>query len=93
MKKGIITDNWDECFNCGSRYMLECHHAIHGTANRKLADKYGLIVPMCHICHCKLHDYDTSLDKALQRYAQEKFEQKYPNISFRQVFGRNYKYE
>ena len=89
--KSIITDELDRCFNCGSRYMIECHHVLHGTANRKIADKYGLTVPLCHICHCKLHDYDNSLDRALQRLGQETFEKKYPELNFRQIFGRNYK--
>ena len=56
------------CFLCGSVRNLERHHCIHGTANRKLAEKDGLIVWLCHDCHMDLHDHGT-FDKALQHLA------------------------
>ena len=88
--KSVITDNMDQCFICGSPYMIEVHHCIHGTANRKLADKYGLTVGLCHICHSKLHDHGTK-DKVLQQLAQLKFEETYPDLDFMKIFGRSYK--
>ena len=40
-----------ECYLCGSTLNLEKHHCIHGTAGRKLADKYGLTVWLCAYHH------------------------------------------
>ena len=48
--KSIIVERTDRCVICGSPY-VEIHHAIHGTANRKVADKYGLTIPLCHEHH------------------------------------------
>lgn len=45
----------EKCIFCGTTNGLEKHHCIHGTANRKLADKDGLVVYICHECHMKLH--------------------------------------
>lgn len=92
MKKGIITDEWDKCFLCGSPYILETHHAIHGVGNRKCADKFGLVVPLCHICHTNLHDHGFH-DRELQALAQEKFEETYPDKDFLKIFGRYYKWQ
>ena len=47
MKKSIIVEDMTKCVLCGNPN-VEIHHAIHGTANRKIADKYGLTIPLCH---------------------------------------------
>ena len=39
------------CYFCGSERNLEKHHAMHGTANRKLAERDGLWVWVCPDCH------------------------------------------
>ena len=31
------------------------HHMVYGTSKRKLADKDGLYVQLCHKCHMRLH--------------------------------------
>ena len=46
-KKSIIVDDMEHCKLCGSPY-VEIHHCLHGTANRKKADKYNLVIPLCH---------------------------------------------
>ncbi|MBQ0074514.1 MAG: hypothetical protein KBT34_09995 [Prevotella sp.] len=85
-----------ECYVCGSTYGLEEHHVIYGTANRKLSEKYGLKVWLCHAHHtgsAGVH-FNRDLDMQLKKYAQECFELKYgANMSFREVFGKNYKEE
>lgn len=88
-RESIITDNWDECFICGSQYLLQEHHCLHGSY-RKLADKYHIVVPLCWFCHDKLHDHGFR-DKELQALGQEKFEEHYPDLNFREIFGRNFK--
>lgn len=79
------------CYNCCTTYSLEKHHCIHGTANRKIAEKYGLTVWLCHMCHMELHDKNTALDKALQIKAQKYFEENIgTRADFRKEFGKSY---
>lgn len=69
-----IIKNSRSCFFCGSETGLEQHHAMHGTANRKLADKDGLWVWLCAECHrgnygvhgYHGHDMDVALKKAAE---------------------------
>lgn len=90
--KSIIVESMDNCFVCGSPY-VEVHHIMYGTANRKLSDKYGLIVPLCQEHHrgqTGVH-FKRDLDICLKKLAQEKFNSVYgANKSFLEVFGKNY---
>ena len=89
--KSIIQDpNEEVCFICG-QYATECHHVLHGTANRKLADKDGLTVMLCHTCHMNLHDKG-NFDKELQRIAQAKWMEHYGKSAddFRQRYGKSW---
>lgn len=83
--------HYKSCYLCGSARNLESHHCLHGTANRKKADLYGLTVWLCHDCHMRLHDRDTAADRHLQQVAQKYFED---NIGtredFRREFGKSY---
>ena len=90
--KSIIQEDMDYCIICG-RYGTEIHHCIYGVANRKLSDKYGLIVGLCYDHHRGkhgVHNGNRELDLKLKRMAQEKFIETYPNMGFLAVFGRNY---
>ena len=41
-----------ECYNCGRYGQTEEHHALHGTANRKICDRYPLLkFDLCPECH------------------------------------------
>lgn len=90
--KSIIVECMDNCFLCGSPY-VEVHHIMYGTANRKLSDKYGLVVPLCQEHHrgqTGVH-FKRSLDLDLKKLAQKKFDDLYgANTSFKEVFGKNY---
>lgn len=90
--KSILVDCMDYCLICGSPY-VEVHHVMYGTANRKLSDKYGLVVPLCQEHHrgsSGVH-FRRSLDLQLKKLAQEKFNDLYgANTSFKEVFGKNY---
>lgn len=87
-----------ECFLCGRNGngdTLERHH-IFGGANRKLSEKYGLVVYLCgDRCH-RNGEYSAhrNADVAayLHRYGQEKAmsEQGWSAEQFRDVFGKNY---
>ncbi len=88
-----ILQTTKECYVCGTTYNLHEHHCIYGSANRKLSEKYGLKVWLCQYHHtgqAGVH-FDKDLDTQLKKLAQTRFEAKFgANISFREVFGRNY---
>ena len=79
-----------ECYVTGSRHDLDCHHCIHGSANRKLADRLGLWVWLRHDIHMMLHDKDKELDRQLEREAQEAFERLHSHEEWMALFGKNY---
>ena len=93
MAKSIIQEK-KECFICGTTYGLELHHCIFGSANRKLSDKYGLTIWLCHEHHTGdsgVH-FSKALDDQVKKLAQERFEEVYGgDKSFVEIFGRNYK--
>lgn len=86
------------CFLCGRNGAtdpLDAHH-IFGGANRKLSERYALVVPLCHDrCHENGKDAvhrSAATAQALhefgQRLAMERFG--WSIEEFRAVFGRNY---
>lgn len=89
-----IMHNDEYCYVCAVNLGTESHHCLHGTANRKQADKYGLIVKLCPECHRGTHGVHgregAPLDRILKRQAQKMFEQEYPDLSFKDIFGKNY---
>lgn len=88
-KKSIITDDLETCFICGSM-ATDLHHCIHGTANRKLADKYKLTVGLCRYCHMKLHDQGAG-DDFCKMAAQYAFEEKVGDrLEFINIFGKSF---
>lgn len=88
--KSIIQDS-KECYLCGRSDSLECHHAIHGTANRKLADQDGLTVWLCVECHTNLHQRGWQ-DNELKRMAQTVWERTYgTREEFIKRYGKSYK--
>ena len=89
--KSIITDNpW--CYICGNP-VTQTHH-VFGKSERDKSTKYGLVVPLCVNCHTGskgVHGKDgQSLNLALKRIGQAKFEERYGHELFMQEFGKNY---
>ena len=87
-----------KCFLChrnGAADRLERHH-IFGGANRKLSEKYGLVVDLCgDQCHRggKLSAHrsgDTA--QRLHQYGQRKCmdENGLTKEQFKKIFGKNY---
>lgn len=72
---------------------LEEHHAIFGTANRKLSEKYGLKVYLCKYHHTgssnSVHRNNV-IARMVQKNAQMAFEIKFPDKNFMEIFGKNY---
>lgn len=95
MAKSILQAEKDECFICGSRLWLEEHHVFGGVGRRKLSEKYGLKVYLCHYHHNEppmgVH-HNAKIREALQRYAQTKAMHHYGWTvdDFRNIFGKNY---
>jgi hypothetical protein len=83
-----------ECFLCGSRELIEAHH-IFGGANRKKADRLGLVVDLCHYHHNEppygAH-HNKGVMRRLKQYGQKKamLEQGWSKEDFIREFGKNY---
>jgi len=81
-----------QCLICGSE-VTEAHHVFFGTANRRMSDKYGLIVYLCpdhHRGENGVH-HNRYFDLMLKKEAQLVFEEDIgTHKEFMQAFGRNY---
>ena len=82
-----------ELFTDFSIKTTEEHHVVFGTAQRTLSEQYGLKVHLCLSHHRmgkeSVHN-NIVLDRWLKERAQRAFEKRYPDRSFRQIFGINY---
>lgn len=97
--KSIMHDKDGTCYLCvllhqnSSPRKTQEHHVIFGTANRKQSEKYGLKVHLCleHHEHGKeaVH-MNAQIALILKKEAQKCFERTYPNLSFLEIFGKNY---
>lgn len=79
-----------QCYITGSRINLDKHHCVHGRANRKVAEKYGLWVYLRHDIHMNLHDKDKELDRELEQDAQRAFEKEHSREEWMKLIGKNY---
>ncbi len=88
-----IIQSEKKCFFCGLERGLELHHIFYGSANRKISDAYGLTVWLCMNHHrgtfAGVH-FNKEMDLHLKKIGQQAFEEKYPHLSFLQIFGKNY---
>lgn len=101
MSKSIMQDkSGGECYLCNMLLGIDTpaacreeHHVMHGTANRKLSEHYGLKVYLCPHHHrngpqaahrCR------QTDILLKQAAQRAFERKYGPEKWMEVFGKNY---
>ena len=81
-----------ECFFCGRMTGLERQHVFGGTANRKISEKYGLTVYLCHECHTGTEgaQYDKTRNLELKRKAQEAFQNIYGRRLWMTLIKKNY---
>jgi Zn-finger protein len=94
MGKSIIDDGAERCFLCGLYTALETHHIFHGTANRKKADKDGMIIHVCSKCHRLIHqDTKSRLDEEIKEWAEGEWLSYYGKTEedFRARYGKSYK--
>ena len=93
--KRSIIDNSNCCYLCGSTSGLTVHHCLFGTAGRKKADQDRLTVKLCYSCHEAVqhptNKFDLTMQNALKKIAQEKWEQHYGNRdAFIKRYGKSY---
>ena len=89
--KSILQED-KRCWLCGRVVGLEVHHILGGVANRKLSEKYGLKVWLCHNCHTGRDgaQYDQQKNLQLKRDAQNAFERTHSRKEWMTLFGKNY---
>lgn len=90
--KSIMQTDKENCYICRGRATEE-HHAIYGTANRKLSEKYGLKVYLCPYCHRigkQAVHRNAETSKRVKIEAQKSFIETYPDLDFLKIFGENY---
>ena len=92
--KSIMQDK-KECFITRCPVNLHEHHIFYGTGKRKLSEKYGLKVWLKADLHNMSNDGvhqnpNGELDLMLKKSAQRKFEEVYPDLDFKTIFGKNY---
>ena len=81
-----------ECWFCESCTGLEEHHIFAGTANRRISEKYGLKVWLCHEHHTGNDgaQYDKEKNLQLKQEAQRKFEVLYSHDMWMRLIRKNY---
>ena len=91
MRKSIMQTE-KQCYICGAQTGLESHHVLAGVANRKVSEKYGLTVWLCHRHHTGADgaQYDKDKNLWLKEEAQKAFESIYSHDEWMRVIGRNY---
>ena len=96
MAKSIIQADREHCFICGGNggyWGLDEHHVFGGFANRKLSEKYGLKVYICHDkCHLNGVHKDEKLNQTLKAAVQKiaMLHYGWTEDQFIKIFGKNY---
>lgn len=93
----IIQADRDHCFLCGRNaradyWGLDEHHCFSGPY-RKLSEKYGLKVYLCHdTCHLNGVHKNKETGRAVKRIAQQRAMQyfKWDVDTFIKIFGKSY---
>ena len=91
--KSVLQKN-RECWECGRVDVLNDHHIIYGTANRRISEEYGFKVWLCpehHTGKHGVHNNNKLLDLRLKTMAQTYFESNLGSRKdFIRLFGRNF---
>lgn len=90
MKSVIPNDREGICYLCGSYNGNHTHH-IFGGPDRKVAERYGLKVHLCYLCHDRVHGKNgKELMQMLHEIGQRTFEETYDREKFRKEFRKSY---
>lgn len=85
----LTGDSDGKCYICGG-IPTDVHHCMHGTANRRIAEQYGLTVHLCRHCHALVHEGMVGYDEMLKQDAQRDFERSHSRDEWMRLFGKNY---
>lgn len=103
--KSIMHDKSDRtCYLCilihedfSTQVILEEHHAIYGyDGSRELSERFGLKVYLCPKHHRDSYEavhgnrFSPVFGLLIKIKAQKAFEEHYPSLNFRTVFGKDY---
>ena len=84
----IFTNDFTKCYYC-HKQKLESEkfdlHEVYGGSNRTRSIKYGLVVPLCRICHSK-----EEIIKYLRIKLQKEFEKTHTRDEFIEITGKSY---
>lgn len=91
MAKSIIS-NERQCYLCGKTVNLEKHHIFGGVANRKISERLGLWVYLCHNCHTGKNgaQYNKEKNLRLKQDAQRAYEKTHTRDEWVKWIGKNY---
>ena len=91
LKKSLLQSD-KVCYFCGRVVGLERHHVFAGVANRKLSDRHGLWVWLCHNCHTGTEgaQYDKLKNLRLKQDAQFAYERTHTRTEWMKLIGKNY---
>ena len=99
MARSIIQQKDGTCYLCKKLYdddstkYTEEHHIFGGHANRELSERYGLKLYLCLYHHREGKEavhINHELMMELKALGQQAFEKHYPELNFREIFGKNY---
>ena len=92
VKSIIEGDDEEKCFLCGSYGPIIDPHHIFGGPDRKVSDRYGLIVHLCRSCHDYVHGKNGAATlNYLHTKGQMTYEEKIGNRDqFRKEFRGSY---
>lgn len=95
MADSIIQADRTHCFICGGNggyWGLDCHHCFGGSS-RKLSEKYGLKIWICHdSCHLNGVHQNAKLDRMVKQTVQRRAMEIYgwDESQFINIFGKSY---
>ncbi len=89
--RSVIVDDMEHCVCCGKE-MIQIHHIFYGTANRKLSDQDGYVIPLCHNHHTGkegIH-FNKDMDEYWKQIAQKHYEKHHSRQAFIKRYGRSW---
>ncbi len=92
--KSILQNDTEHCFLCGRGGQMETHHIFHGNPLRKISEKNGFKVRLCHNCHRTgenaVHK-SREADLKLKQHCQKVYEKMgHSREEFRNLIGKSY---
>lgn len=92
--ESILTTQPGICYLCQRHTHTECHHIYFGHGRRKISDKHGFIVYLCHAHHRGTYgvhgEFGEENNMDLKRICQAKYEETHTREEFRQLIGKSY---